>query len=318
MPPSANAVSGGAGLFVIPTYAPALRDYCRVYGATAGCLTDVNGTPLAPATAFPVLFRPALLGGNPLFFDDNGRGSATSPRTSDQMMLSAQLTVDLSEKLSLQSSVTYSRYERSFSGTDTFGDLLQNALAGFGGAGCAYASTASRAGLTGTQLAALAGTAGCTCFNTFSTAVQANAVTGAVNPNYAGSRSTNGLSTTPGAGLINDLGTIDNFFQEPRTQAFTSQLVADMVLSGQSGITLPGGEVGFAIGGQYRRNTLTGCTTMSATSPISLARAHRSIRLLPARSRPARLASSGPTATARATTRSGRPLPSCSFRSSMR
>lgn len=252
LPPSVNAASGGAGVFLIPTYSPALRDYCQVYGATSGCLTDVSGTPLAPALAFPVLFRPALLGGNPLF---GGRGSATSPRTSDQIMFSGELTVDLSDKLSLQSSLTYSRYDRSFEGTDTFGDLFQNALAGFGGPNCAYSSTASRAGLTPLQLAALAGTNGCTFFNPFSTAVQANAVTGATNPNYAGSRPTNGLSTLPGAGLINDLATFDHFFQTARTQAFTTQLVADMVLSGQTGINLPGGEIGFAIGGQYRKNT---------------------------------------------------------------
>ena len=250
LPPSVNAAFGGAGLFVIPGYTPALRDYCATYGTASNCVVT-NGV-LNPAIAFPVLFRPVLLGGNPLF---GGRGSATSPRTSDQMMFSGELTVDVTDKLSLQSSVTYSRYDRSFEGTDTFGDMFQNALAGFGGANCAYASTASRAGLNGAQLAALAGTNGCTYFNPFSTAVQANAVTGAVNPNFAGSRPTNGLSTLPGAGLINDVATFDNFFQTPRTQAFTTQLVADMVLSGQTGINLPGGEIGFAIGGQYRKNT---------------------------------------------------------------
>lgn len=252
LPPSANAAGGGGGVFQIPTYAPALRDYCRVYGAAAGCLTDATGTPLAPALAFPVLFRPVLLGGNALF---PGRGSATSPRVSDQMMVTAELDTKLSDKLNFTTSLTYSRYDRSFGGTDTFGDLFQNALAGFGGPNCAYSSAASRAGLSATQLAALAGTNGCTYWNPFSTAVQANAVTGQTNPNYAGARNTNGLSTTPGAGLINDLGTLDWMFQSPNTQAFTTQLVADAVLSGQTGLTLPGGEVGFALGVQYRRNT---------------------------------------------------------------
>ncbi|MEA3264243.1 MAG: TonB-dependent receptor [Pseudomonadota bacterium] len=252
LPPSANAAGGGGGVFQIPTWAPALRDYCRVYGAAAGCLTDAGGTPLAPALAFPVLFRPVLLGGNPLF---PGRGSATSPRISDQMMVSAELNTSLSDKLNFTTSLTYSRYERAFEGTDTFGDLFQNALAGFGGPNCAYSSTASRAGLSSAQLAALAGTNGCTFWNPFSTAVQSNPVTGNVNPNYAGSRSTNGLSTAPGAGLINDLATFDWMFQTPKTQAFTTQLVADAVISGQTGLTLPGGDVGFALGVQYRRNT---------------------------------------------------------------
>lgn len=252
LPPSANAAGGGGGVFQIPTYAPALRDYCQVYGAAAGCLTDGTGTPLAPALAFPVLFRPVLLGGNALF---PGRGSATSPRISDQMMVTAELDTALSDKLNFTTSVTYSRYDRSFGGTDTFGDLFQNALAGFGGPNCAYSSAASRAGLSATQIAALAGTNGCTFWNPFSTAVQANPVTGQTNPNYAGSRGTNGLSIAPGAGLINDIGTLDWMFQSPMTQAFTTQFVADAVISGQTGLTLPGGEVGFALGVQYRRNT---------------------------------------------------------------
>ncbi len=264
LPPSANA----AGLFVIPgtstpvtslfsipSYAPALKDYCRVYGAAAGCLTDAGGNPLQGASAFPVLFRPALLGGNPTFLDDNDRGSAHSPRVSDEMFVSAEARYALTDDLDLTGSITYSEYDRRFAGTDTLGDLLQNALAGFGGPNCPYASTASRAGLTQAQLAALAGTNGCTFYNPFSTAVAVNPVTGQVNPNYAGSRSTNGLSTAPGAGLINDVATVDTFFrQDLRTRAVTTQWVGDLVLSGKTGITLPGGDVGFAIGGQYRKN----------------------------------------------------------------
>ena len=252
LPPSANAVNGGGGIFQIPTYAPALRDYCRVYGAASNCLVDGAGTPLAPALAFPVLFRPVLLGGNPLY---GGRGSAVSPRVSDQMLVSGEFSIKLGEKLNLTIGGTHSIYDRGFGGTDTFGDLLQNALSGFGGPNCAYASTTSRAGLTPTQLAALAGTSGCTYFNPFSTAVASNPVTGDTNPNYAGSRATNGLSTTPGAGLLNDLATFDHMFQETYTKAATTQTVFDLVLSGETGLTLPGGAVGFAIGGQYRKNT---------------------------------------------------------------
>jgi len=170
-------------------------------------------------------------------------------------MVTAEFDTKLTDALNFTASATYSRYDRTFEGTDTFGDLFQNALAGFGGPNCAYSSTASRAGLTTAQLAALAGTNGCTYWNPFSTAVAANSVTGQANPNYAGARNTNGLSVAPGAGLINDLATLDWMFQTPRTQAFTTQFVGDAVISGRSGLTLPGGEVGFALGAQYRRNT---------------------------------------------------------------
>jgi iron complex outermembrane receptor protein len=255
LPPSANAVSGGAGFFQIPTYAPALKDYCRVYGAAAGCSVDASGNPTQPALAFPVLFRPALLGGNPSYFKDNDRGSAFGDRRSDQVFLSGELRYELTANLDLTASLTYGQYDRMIGGADTLGDLLQNALAGFGGPTCAYATPASRAGLTATQVAALAGTNGCSFFNPFSTAVAVNPVTGQVNPNYAGSRSTNGLSTNPGAGLINDVATIDTFFRNDlRSTTVTDQWVGDIILSGQTGISLPGGEVGFAIGGQYRKN----------------------------------------------------------------
>ena len=48
--------------------------------------------------------------------------------------------------------------------------------------------------------------------------------------------------------------TFDHFFQDTLTETTTKQMVADLVLSGETGITLPGGNVGFAIGGQFRKN----------------------------------------------------------------
>lgn len=246
LPPSANSVNGGLGLFVIPAYSPALLDYCATYGAAAGCAAG------QPATAFPVLFRPVLLGGNPL---NSGRKSSTSPRISDQLMFNADLDIELSPSIDLRLSFTHSEYDRKFGGTDTFGDLFQNALSGFGGPNCAYSSTASRVGLNAAQIQALAGTNGCQYWNPFSTAVQANAATGQTNPLYAGSRPTGAFSTTPGAGLINDPATFDWFFQDTLTQAFTRQTVGEAVISGRTGISLPGGEVGFALGAQYRKNS---------------------------------------------------------------
>lgn len=254
LPPSANAAGGGAGLFQVPTYAPALRDYCALYGAQSGCLT-AGGVPLAPALAFPVLFRPFLLGGNPLFQSaDNPRGSAFSQRQSESVRFTAGLEWRINPSLTLDGGITFSEYARGIEGTDTFGDLLQNALAGFGGPNCAFATPASRAGLTAAQVAALAGTGGCTYFNPFSTAVAGNPVTGQTNPNFAGTRNPAGFNLTPGAGLVNDLATIDNFFRTTRSDTVTQLFVGDLVLSGQTGIRLPGGALSFAVGGQYRRN----------------------------------------------------------------
>ncbi|OQW71140.1 MAG: hypothetical protein BVN33_16225 [Proteobacteria bacterium ST_bin13] len=240
----------GLGLFIVPSYAPAQRDYCTLYGAAAGC------APGQPISAFPVLFRPFLLGGNPLFQNaTNDRGAAFSPRESHSVRFTAGLEWAINSSLNLDTGFTYSEYDRAIEGTDTFGDLLQNALAGFGGPNCAFASSASRAGLTATQLAAVAGTNGCTYFNPFSTAISTNGATGAVNPNFAATRSPAGFNLTPGAGLVNDLATIDNFFRTSRSAVNTQLIVVDAVLSGQTGLQLPGGDVSFALGGQYRRDT---------------------------------------------------------------
>lgn len=268
LPPSANSVNGGAGLFVIPTNAPALRDYCALYGASSGCLTS-GGAPLAPALAFPVLFRPFLLGGNPLFQNaTNDRGSAFSQRQSETVRFTAGFDWSINDALRLEAGFTYSEYLRGIEGTDTFGDLLQNAISGFGGPNCAYATSASRAGLSAAQVAALAGTNGCTFFNPFSTATAVNPVTGQVNPNYAGARNPAGFDLTPGAGLVNDLATIDNFFRTTRNDTRTQLLVGDLVLSGRTGLRLPGGDLSFAVGGQFRRNNYA--VTYNADSNLAI------------------------------------------------
>lgn len=250
--PSANAAFGGGGLFVIPQYAPALIDYCARFGAASGCAVDGAGNPQAPALAYPVRFRPVLLGGNPLF--DNSRQTAVLPRSSDLYQFTGELRAEVSSAIDLTVGATYSEYDRYFEGGDSFVDLLQNALAGFGGETCAYATPQSRAGLTSAQLAAVAGTGGCHFFNPFSSGVAMNTVIGQANPNYAGTSNPRGFSLTPGAGLINDASTIDDFYTVIQRKANTRQWVGDVVLSGKTGVTLPGGAIGFAVGAQFRRD----------------------------------------------------------------
>lgn len=266
IPPSANAAFGGQGLFVIPQYAPALIDYCARFGAAAGCAVDANGVPQAPALAFPVRFRPVLAGGNPLF--DNSRQTAVLPRSSDMYQFTGELDVELGASLDLVAGVTYSEYDRYFEGGDSFVDLLQNALAGFGGESCAYATPQSRAGLTPAQLAAAAGTSGCHFFNPFSTGIAANVITGQANPNFAGTSNPRGFSLAPGAGLINDASTVDDFYTVIQRKANTGQWVGDLVLSGLTGLELGGGEIGFAVGAQYRNDSYA--RTYGATNNLDV------------------------------------------------
>src|SRR5690606_34468091 len=208
--PSASAAFGGTGLFVIPQYAPALIDYCARFGADSGCAVDAGGIPQTPALAYPVRFRPVLLGGNPMF--DNDRRTSVLPRSSDLYQITGELRYRLSPNFDLVLGGTYSEYDRYFEGGDSFVDLLQNSLAGFGGESCAYATPQSRSGLGPAELAALAGTNGCQFFNPFSTGIAANALTGQDNPNFAGINNPLGFDLTPGAGLINDAAIVDDFY----------------------------------------------------------------------------------------------------------
>jgi len=251
--PSAAAALGGTGLFTIPAYAPALADYCARFGAAAGCAVDAADVPQAPALAYPVRFRPLLSGGNPLF--DNDRGVAALDRYSEAAQLTAGLTAEIGAGLELTAGLNWSQYYRWFQVGDVFVDLLQNALAGFGGPDCPYASPAARAGLSSDALAALAGTGGCTWFNPFSTGVAGNRVTGNANPNYAGNGSPLGLDTAPGAGLVNANDTIGDFYNVWERTARTRQFDADLVLAGGSGVLLGGGEAEIALGAQYRRSS---------------------------------------------------------------
>jgi iron complex outermembrane receptor protein len=253
IPPSAQAAFGGTGLFTIPAYAPALADYCARFGPDAGCAVDAAGMPEAPALAYPVRFRPFLAGGNPLF--DNPRGTAALDRYSESLQFTAELRHELGPRLELTAGLAWSQYFRWFEVGDVFVDLLQNALAGFGGPDCAYASPAARTALTQAQLAAVAGTGGCTFFNPFSTGVAGNRVTGEANPFYAGAGSPLGLDLAPGAGLVNDAATAGDFYNVWERTARTRQLAGDLVLAGESGVRLPGGPIGFALGAQYRRDS---------------------------------------------------------------
>src|SRR5690606_35355168 len=63
-----------------------------------------------------------------------------------------------------------------------------------------------------------------------------------------------GLSTAPGAGLVNDVETMGHFYTIWGRVANTRQWVGELVLSVATGVTLPGGDLDFAIGAQYRKD----------------------------------------------------------------
>jgi iron complex outermembrane receptor protein len=225
----------GASGFFVPANNPGLIAYraanpAQFPGAAA------TGNALFPT----LLFRPFLAGGNPLFNgDENQPGSSRGNRRSETFRVTGELRGRLGEDLNYSIAGTYHDYFRSTSGFDSFGDRVQRALLGFGGDNC----TGSTAGANG-----------CLFLNPFGNQATVNPATGQLNPQGS-------------AALANSLEVSRYIFQNGVTDVDTELFVGEASISGSTGITLPGGDIKFGIGGQYRHTWLE--TKRSPTNNIA-------------------------------------------------
>ncbi|MGB3724025.1 MAG: TonB-dependent receptor [Pacificimonas sp.] len=185
-----------------------------------------QSSPEAPLVAVTnVLYRPFGWLGNPT---DRDRGAGRGIAKNDAYRVVTGLEADLSENLTLQTDFTYWRFNREFKIQDIVGTRFQNALNGLGGPNCDPA--------TGTP-----GAGGCVFLNPFTTASANNPSLGLDNPFFV-----------PGAENSEEL---INFVQPFNgTIQREEQYVFDVILAGETGFKLGGGAVGFALGGQYRKN----------------------------------------------------------------
>lgn len=224
---------GVAGNYFIPANNPGLIAFqaanptIQAYSSVTGAPVTIQNTALGSG-ALLAAARPFGLGGNPLFGFDSSRGN----RSFEAFRISAGLNGEIVSGLNYDVAVTYSRERSEQGGRDTIVERFQRALRGLGGPNCP---------ITG----GTAGVGPCMFYNPFGNAIQSNAITGAVNPGYVSSVNNNNPAL------------IDWFFPFVSNAVTTKILVVDGVLSGKLGIHLPGGEVGWAVGGQYRQNYYT-------------------------------------------------------------
>lgn len=243
--PSPEAQLAGAlqpfytGRFFVPTYAPGLRDFTAKNPQLAN-LNNFGAAYLAPAA------RPLFVGGNPLF---DAEGASIGKRLYESFRVSGGFRGDLGiGDLQYDVALTYSQEASSRTGYDTLTNRFALALQGFGGPGCDRQPNvpgiqvgATNTTVTSANAATLAGTNGCGYFNPFSNAIQANVITGQTNPQY-------------NPAVANDPALIGWFFRQLRTDQQAALFVADAVISGSTGLELPGGPVQFAVGGQIRQD----------------------------------------------------------------
>ena len=216
--PSAPFAGAGASGFFVPNTNPGLIAY-----------RAANPTQFPANAAFvlfpTLLFRPFLAGGNPLFNDDPEEpGSSRGNRYSESFRVTGEVRGGITDDIDYSIAATYHDYVRHTDGYDSFGDRVQRALLGFGGFNC----TGSTPGANG-----------CLYLNPFGNQATVNPATGQANPQGS-------------AALANSREVANYIFVRSTTDVDTELFVADASISGKTGLTLPGGDVQFGLGGQYR------------------------------------------------------------------
>jgi iron complex outermembrane receptor protein len=240
------SVGGVAGQYRIPANNPGLIAFAAANPLipTTNSVTGVNGSIAGGLLTIPgtgalvVATRPFGIGGNPMF----GYGSSEGKREFDAWRFSGTLSGAVSENTNYDVNITYGRQTGVRTGYDTIVNRYQLALRGYGslqsdveaGGGCDAANW-SIPGNAGN--AAL----GCYFFNPFSSAIPSNVFTGQTSPQY-------------NAALENDPDLAAWFFQEGWTEQTAQLFTIEGILSGQMGWSLPGGQVGWALGTQYRKD----------------------------------------------------------------
>jgi iron complex outermembrane receptor protein len=195
-------------------------------------------------------WEPFAMNGNPVYEG----GARYESREADRWGFSAQLEGELPN---FMNGINYS-YGVSGGMTrvvltrrDLITSRLQNALLGYGGPNCTaadqvptnYTSVATYNATVGIQNSTInPGTNGCEWFNPFASSFAASAVNGQANPAYGG------------ASFQNSLALLKWIQPDMPLETRVFDVNVDVVFSGElpEAIALPGGEISWALGGQYR------------------------------------------------------------------
>jgi iron complex outermembrane recepter protein len=214
-----------APTYLIPLNNPGLRALLPALSAAQ----QAGITAAGGVVGNGLLFRSIGVGGNPLFENEG----IQRERFTDAMRFSVGLDGDLGN-VGWDLALTYGENSRRVRTPLILASRLQLALAGFGGANCTGAVPGSTAN-------------GCYFLNPFSTGIASNVTTGQVNAPL-------GMGGTFDPATVNSREVVDYLFEPYGTDDTTSVFVADLVFDGDSGIELPGGNIAWALGAQFRED----------------------------------------------------------------
>jgi outer membrane receptor protein involved in Fe transport len=237
--------TGGTNQYYVPTTNPFVNQFAADTGLS---LTGVSGLTMGS-------FRPFAHNGNIGFY--NGTGYGTPSKIDNQIWrVSAGLKGDLGEwagvfkDVAYDLGVTYNSANLFNDTPDILGFRLQQALNGFGGPNCNAADLDPVR--LGTQNPAAAGKNGCLWFNPFSTSFTKQPE---LNLNNINSGTNRGLTAPAGTtGWENSQDLVRWLFGDNRsTETINNDLTIDYVMSSETPLKLPGGNVNVAVGAQWRQ-----------------------------------------------------------------
>jgi iron complex outermembrane recepter protein len=230
-PPTSGPFGPGTFQFSVLSNPECVTAFCNNPGAVTALGQSSLPGAVQDATRQMQLFlwRPHGWGGVPDL--TGGNGGQLNKNYFDMGRVSAGLKgtfqTGWAEGIGWDVAATYSRSEHTRSGVDNMISRLQNALNGLGGADC----NGIAFGLPGST---------CQYYNPFSNAIPFNSALGLTNPGHV-------------AANANSAEIKDWMIERWNVIQDQSLMVLDAVLDGQiGGFELPGGQIGWAVGAQYR------------------------------------------------------------------
>lgn len=247
------AVSTGA---TYQFYVPATNPYAAAFldsyvGRNSSLGTPFSSGARAATQGLAALtYRAFAHGGNPFLGEGNGFG-VPSKVDNQIWRVSSGINGNLGEwagplsDVGYDFAITYNQSISYFTQPDIIGYRLQDALAGFGGPNCTLTDdNPNQFGIQNSSVgtsAAAREAFGCYYWNPFASSFANQPVLGLDNPQHV-------------AGAENRADVARWLFDDRAAENINSSLTADLVFNGDSGIALPGGTIGWALGGQIRQS----------------------------------------------------------------
>lgn len=222
--------------YVTQFYVPRTNPYWDAFAARSGL--DASPYYGAIQGASALLYRGFAHGGNPTFAQGNN-SSVAREIDNKYWHLSTGLDGEFDNNIHYDFGITYNNATQWNDNPDLIAYRLQEALNGFGGPNCSAQDLDPNR--FGTQNAGAAGQNGCMWYNPFASNFAGQPLLGLANPSYIPSAE-------------NDPTLVNWLFDDRAEETVDDDITVDLVFDGVTGISLPGGDIAWGAGVQWRKS----------------------------------------------------------------